>query len=553
MPTPVIPPTLISDPTQGFKVWNITQIYNPVSAPLARYVPNVDDQVLDWTAGYFRVTAVDYTTGLSTLIPWSPPVDATAGDDDDILLGDGPGTQYESYRAYIDTSVIPYVLALDSRLHLYGTTVTYVKVFLGTDISQQGTVISSMYDTAGNFLGENIPTELVTMPNDNNLAVQTPKVGYTTSQLADGEVVTVVTYSANGSATSTARCLVKNTQFVRTTNASLKYITSIAVETPFLSSSQPKLIHYPINMAVEQLNLIGVVTYSDGTQLRMPVDGTKFSMLGLQNFVATIQGQIVPLVLTYTLSPGEYTYGATGASARFITEPYQATTEQEDGAYSVKLFAYPIWQDAITGYRLDWWLYTLDREDVYNVTPYIQAANQSAPFNPTLYDTVQNLVVAVNMSQVDSKFANYRHVQTIAVALLAPGNEHQDNWEIQFSPGQTPPYGIGVKAVLTFINQNDWTLDLTSGFNSLEQWLTNIYNYTQPLYSSISETAPPIPNFFALVVGGQRIEIPVSQWNQPISIPGGIAEGQPVYLQFFLRNSQTDLQLGISGLVTHYP
>jgi hypothetical protein len=543
------PPVLIVDQQAQFRTWNISQIYNPVSNPTAQYVPNVNDLVIDWTAGFFQVSAVNYSTGVSTLTPWSPPQSSVPGSNQSVLLGDTPGVQYESFRAYIDTTTTPYTLAMDARLHLYGTAVSYIKVFYGTDISQNGTVISQMYDQAGNFLGENIPTELVAMPDGNNLAIQCPQVGYTLTQVADGDALTIVAYTSAGTPVFTAPVLAKNTRFIRSTNAATKYITGIALETPFLSESDPKLIQYPINMPVEQLNLIGVVTYSDGTSARLPVDGTKFAIWGLENFTATISGQTIPVVLRYMLSPGEVNYMAAGANQLVITASYSATTLQQDGAYSVKLFGYPVWQDPINGYYMDWWLYTLDRDEVYHVTPYVQAASNSPAFNPLLYGTLQNLTVAINMSQVDPKFANYRHVQTTAVSLLAPGNQQgQTDWTIQFAPGQTPPYGLNTAAVLTMINQNNWTLGLASGFQSLQQWLTNVYFNTLPLYNTFAESAPPTPNFFTLIVGGQAIELPVSQWNQPISIPGGIAQGQLVYLQFFQRSSSGDLQLGCSAM-----
>lgn len=553
-PSPVsgTPPTLIYNPDRGFTVWNIKEIYNPNTNATAQYVPNTDDMVLDWTSGWYRVTAVDPSSGISTLTPWSPAPASVPGVNTTLLLGDMPGVQYERFRVYLNTAVLPYTLQCDAALHLYGTTVTYIKIFRGSDISANGQVVSQWYDNAGNLLGENIPTELVLMPDANNVAIQTPKVGYTLTQMSDGELVTIVAYRADGGACFTAPALVSNTGAVRSTDASLKYITDISVETPFLSQSDTTLIQYPINMPVEELNLMGVVTYSDGTVARLPVDGTKFSMLGLPQFVSTIIGQQVPLTLRYALSPGEQTYGSTAANPNFITKNYTATTTALVGAYSVKLFPTPVWQNPISGYRLDWWLYTLDRNQVYNVTSLVQAAQNSAPFNPLLYATTQQITAAINMSQVDPSFANWRHVQTFSINLLARGDtQGQTDWTVAYAPGQNPAYGVGVKALLTMVNQNLWTLDLTSGFNSQEQWLTNLYSMTLPLYNVQTENAPPTPNFFALIVGGQRIEVPIAQWNQPVTLAAGIAEGQPVYLQFFERTQANDLQLGIAGLITH--
>lgn len=551
-PVPGTPPTLIYNPDRGFTTWNIKDIYNPVTNATAQYVPNVNDMVIDWNSGFYRVSAVDPSSGISTLSPWSPAPSSVPGAQTSLLLGDMPGVQYERFRVYLNTTVLPHSLQCDAALHLYGTTVSYIKIFRGSDISANGQVVSQWYDNAGNLLGENIPTELCLMPDANNIAIQTPKVGYTLTQMSDGELVTIVAYRADGGPCFTAPALVVNTGAVRSTDASLKYITSIAVETPFLSQSDPSLIQYPINMPVEELNLMGVVTYSDGTVNRIPVDGTKFAMLGLQQFVSTIIGQQVGLSLRYTLSPGEQTYGSTSANPNFITKPYTATTIAQVGAYSVKLFPTPVWQDPIAGYRLDWWMYTLDRDLPYNVTGLVQAAQNSAAFNPTLYATTQQITVAINMSQVDPKFANWRHVQTFAVNLLARGDtQGQTDWSIAYAPGQNPPYGIGVQALLTMVNQNLWSLDLTSGFNSMEEWLRNLYQMTLPLYNVETESAPPTPNYFALIVGGQRVEIPVTQWNQPVQLAAGIAEGQPVYLQFFERTQANDLQLGVAGMIVH--
>lgn len=546
----ITPPTLIVDPNRGFRTWIMTEIYRPGSN--GSIVPNVNDAVWDWTNGLYRVTAVDYTTGISTLQKYNPPADAGGLSDQDILLGAGPGYQSESFRVYINTSVIPHSMAIDSRLHFYGTTVSNVKVFLGTNTSATGQVISAFYDQSGNLLGDAIPLEVVAMNDVTNIAIKTPKVGYTNHQFPDGEVVTIVAYDDAGHAVSIAKCLVKNTAFIRSADASMKYIASISIETPFLSSSDPKVIEYPINMPVQNLNLMGVVTYSDGSTSKMPIDGTKFRLYGLENYIATIQGQTVPLVLAYQVGPSEYSYITPTTANGMITESYSATTSQADGTYSVKLFVYPVWINAINGYRLEYFLYNLDRDVFYPVTNLVQLATNSQAFNPTLYGTVQNIQAAINLNEVYPGWANYRHVQTFSITLSAPGDTTgQDNWLIAYSPGQSPQYGVGTQAIADFVNTNNWRIDVSCGCATKEEWLEKVYYAAQPLVDLSTETQAPEPNYFVLVVGNQQVEVPVDGWNTPITTNNAPAEGGLVYLRWLRRGAATDLQLGISGLIVH--
>jgi len=546
------PPIPVVKPNDPFAVWNITQIYNP-SNPVepAVYVPNVYDLVIDYDQGLFKVTAVDYTTGQSTLESWTLPLAPPSGDDDDdVLLGAGPGTIADSYRVFINSALRPATLALDRRQRIYGSSTSSIKVFQGTDISDQGTVISQFYDTNWNLLGDNIPLELVAMNNTSNTAVKAPKVGYTQTLLNDGELVTVVAYDDVGGAVSTAKFIVQNSSFIRKNDDSIKYITAISLTSPFLDPSDPTNILFPINMPVQSLPIMGVVTYSDGSTSSLPVDGTKFAMAGLSNYIATRQGQTIPLVLIYNLSSDEYNYIGTPSTNNTVTQAYTATTEAVDGAYSVYMFAYPVWVNASTGYRLQVYLYNLDRQDVYDVTNLVTADTDTASFNPKQYNVVQNLRLAVNMNQVDASYKAWRYVQTTAITLLRPGTDASgDAWTIQFKPGQTPAYGVGVSAAATYVEVNNWTLDITCGKTNLTDWLNTLYFATQPLYDPMSEVVAPTPNIMVIVANNTPYEFPVSQWNQALTVTTQLTNGDDLFIEWIYRDGQNDQQLGVSGLI----
>jgi hypothetical protein len=297
-----------------------------------------------------------------------------------------------------------------------------------------------------------------------------------------------------------------------------------------------------------------VVNYSDGSKLRMPIDGTKFTMHGLENYIATIQGQEVPLVLTYRLSEGEYSYILTPSPSKHISVPYKAVTLRNDGAYSVKLFAYPVWINALSGYRLEYFLYNLERQEVFNVTQYIEQAAGARAFNPIEFGVVQSIGVAVDLNRVDTSFAAYRHVQNFDITLISNANMHgQTNWTVGFTPGQNPPYGPDIRAISTFINVGNWQLDIRCGAATQTEWLNRVFYATQPLFDDQTEERAPEPNFFIVRSAGSSVELPISMWNSIITTTASPPDGGLITIEFIRRNATTDLQLGVSGMVVHYP
>lgn len=547
------PGRFIIDPDRRYTEWGLWEIYTGPEGP-GSYVPNVDDAVRDWNQGFFRVASVDYTTGLSTLVPWDAFANNQAVPAVDVLLGSGPGYQSESWRVYLDTRTMPHVLEVDRRLHLYGSQVEYYKVFKGTDISETGEVISALYDQSGNFLGENIPFEIVATPSINNLAIKAPMTGHTSYKLADGELVTIVAFSNNGAKIGHYKMLVDNTSLVRRTDSYRKYVKSIRLETPFLSKSDPTLIEFPINVNTSTVSMQGVVEYSDGTVKRIPVteNSGKFQVFGLAHYVPTIQGQVASLILNYQLSDDEYAYSQGPTFNESLTERYRAKTVAAVNAYSIKLYAYPVWQDDVRGYALDFWLYNLDRQEYYRVPKgLVEIHNGSRNFDGLDFLTTQRVTFALSMNELDGKYTTYRHVQTIEIALKAPGNEDRTNWVLKYTPGSLTEYGNNLKAAVTFINTNNWKVSIKNGFNSKEEWLRNTYEAVEPLYDERTEVEAPIPTHFIVHTARRQTEFTIDQWDQDLSLYYDLNEGEVLYLQFIRRTIVNDLQLAVVGLPCH--
>lgn len=537
----------VYQPEGRWTIWNINEIY--MGGPAAgRYVPKVNDYVKDVSTDQsWRVESLDQVTLVPTLVP---VITVQVGEfsELDVLLGVGPGTQSDTYRIYIDKSVIPYTLDVDARLYVAGSMVATAKIFKGSLLTGNEKCISALYDNSGTLVSQAIPLETVSEPNGVNYSIRTVPVCNTTEDLADGEIVTVVFYSDLGHVVSKRQLLVENTAFIRSTDKSVKYITGIALDSPFLSNSDPKLIQYPLNVPLSGMNLMGIVNYSDGSSLRMPVDGTKFSVFGFENFVSTIIGQKFPVVLKYTLSPGEIVYGASVAGDRFMTETFTATTMKAEGVYSLKLYVVPVWVDAVVGYRLRWFMYSLDRNIAMDVTHHVMINANSAAFDPTAYGVNQHLNVSINLKDVNPGFKNYTHVQTVEIALSSQGTERVANWNIAYEPNQQPRYGADNHVSTTFFNQNLMKIKLDMGLTNIQDWLKRVYYDALPLVDMDVERVAPEPTHFVLMVGNDELIYPITQWNATLTLNTVLENSSTLVIRFVKQLPDGNVELGLGAM-----
>lgn len=542
----------VYDPNARWCWWNLDEIYLHGGPGANRYVPKLNDYVKDHlTNEDYIVETIDPVTLATTLRLLSNGANSGIIDPPDVLIGVGPGTQSDTYRVYLDTTVTPHVLAVDTRLKVAGSLSSYVKIFKGTSVGSSGKVISFLYDPSGTFLTQNIPLELAAIDSHTNHSIKVVSVCYTNEVLNDGELVTVVVYSADGHVVSKRQLLVENTSFIRTVNSSQKYISHISLKSPFLSSSDQNTLNYPINVPLQAFNMIGVIHYSDNTTMELPVDGSKFKIMGLERFVATIVGQEVNLGLSYALSPGEVCYGAVSGDGKFVTAPYRLLVTNQIGAYSVKLYGYPVWIDSVSGYMMKYFMYNLDRDVTFEVTPFVSYNSDSTPFRPKAYGETQRLSVRINIRDVSSMFNSYIHVQTFDIVLRSPATDRdpgQSNWTILFEPNQMPPYGSGLKVRANIVNATLTKINVSAGLSTKAEWLERFYLATKPLIDRRREVSPPEPNFFAFTLGTQRYEFPIAAWNNELSVVNGIDVDDTLFIEFIKREAAGDILLGKAGV-----
>lgn len=541
----------VYDPNGLFKVWALPEVYTG-GVGENRYVPKVHDLVFDPAMRiWYIVDQVDAVTLIPKMSKLDKSVPTTGIDDTDLLLGVGPGTVSDTFRVYLNKNVLPYTLTVDRRLRVHGSECVSAKIWRGSELTGNAKVVSKWYDQSGSLLGQSIPLELVATEDVENKSIKVVPVCYTSEDMPNGELVTVVFYSATGGVVSKAALLVEDSSYTVSPNAAVKYITGISLKTPFLSKSDPKVVKYPMNVPLIGLSLVGVVHYSDGSSKEMAVDGGKFSMFGFDGFVSTIIGQTLPLVLNYQLSRDELVYGTDMSAARSITESYKAIVDKAEGMYTPKLYGYPVWVNEISGYRLEWWLYDLDRNLATLVTPYVKISNNSAPWGPLDYGTKQTLRVEINLRSVHPSGLDYIHTQIIDIVLRQPGTSRSTNWAIGFDPHQAPYFGENNAMKTTFINSGLTRVDITCGETVLEAWLTRMYKLTKPLTDPSKEGELPMPNYFSICGRDWNFDYPISQWNAALTLSRTMPDNDTVFIKFFQRTPDADIQLSIAAMPTY--
>lgn len=534
------------DPTASFKIWSITEIYLGAEGA-NKHVPKIDDLVVVFPPLVFkRVVSIDETTMVAEMVGVDLSEQSGEFTEEDLLLGVGPGTQADTYRIYIDKSVLPHSLTVDPFVTVGGSRVTHARIFRGSDLNGAGDIVSLIYDSLGGVVGNLIPLEVIS--TNGNVSTKVIPPCQTMADIQNNEILTAVLYTDTGHVASKRQFLAENTAYILRANTFARYVTHISLKCPFLSSNDPTLINLPVNVTLTGLNAVGVVHYSDGSSIEYPVDGTRFAILGLNNFIATQVGQEIPLVLRLKLNSDEVSYDTSEVNNGYMTRSFRIMTTASDGAYNVKLYCVPTWQNAVNGYRLRWFMYNLDRQTTEEVTNHVTFTPDSVSFNPTSYGIAQNLVVAVNLNDVNPTSVSYRHVQSLVIVLRGPGTQRTTNWTITYVNGQDPLYGVDTHANLKMINSNLYRIKVDSGFANQTEWLNKLYYAGKPLFDPLREGAPPIPNFFQIVVGGTEVEYNLDEWNIESDLPNGLDVNGTVIIRFIRRTQTTDLQVGLAAL-----
>lgn len=524
----------------AWRQWSIEEIYRGEEG-LNKFIPKVKDWVCEPETGkMWRVANLDLVTYIPELVPINIFQDVTVNQ----IIGMSPG----NHRVYYDRSITPHTLAVDSFMRVYGSENSYARIYKGEAIDPDK-IISRRYNNSGMFIGHDIPLELTAFNSHDNYAIKNIPTCNTDTNLVDGEVVTVVTFSSSGKVLARTTCIVDETTYVSQAFAEQKYITAIFLRSTFINDMNDKDINFPVNLNIQSFNPIGVVQYNDGSQQEYPIDGDKFSLWGLEDFTSTIIGHKVPLTLRYRFGPTEVGLSTVNNDGYFATAPYNLIVSSPNTSYSVKLFVYPVWVDSVTGYKLKAFLCNLDRNIAIEVTNHLTLAMNSPAFNPIGYGITQRLIFSVNLGNISSIFNYFIHIQTVDIVLRAPAHDTvaPTLWEVASQvPAIGGMFGTRLKAIVDAPTRKKvW---IFSDIDTEQEFIDRMYKLSIPLHNPVTEIGPLNPTHFEVSYLNEKVLVPIANFKNHIQFTNMVAEHSNVDVVFIRKIGETVLKLSAVSL-----
>lgn len=532
---------------RGFTVHSEKDIYTGPDGT-GQVCPNVDDMIWSWVHGPMRCIGLNVDTGISIVEPWQPPNQNIDASGLDVLLGNGGHTPREYYILHVDNSVVPATITADAKLRLYRKDADHVKYYLGYNDEQVDEVISKNYDGTGNYLNDRVGLEPIQQGEPNIHTAFTPEQSHTTHTLRSGDIVTAVIFNEQGGRISTTEMVVAETALSNKGLNSARYVSGINLKSPWMRVDS-NVLEVPVNLPVSSLGLMAEVIYNNGERVTHPVDGTRFSVYGLDNYVASSPDYNHPLVLSYRMDANEVSTKQSATGSNHITKEYSIHTLPAQHEYNLKLFVYPDWDGSMWIPR--YFLANLSRSEILEVTNLVTYGEGSlGTFNPTLWGVEQTFTVSIRLNEVDASYAPYRHVQSIKLVVFGPPRiSNTASWLVHYEDHGGQAYGEGIYAEQRLVTVSDYAFKLDVDANSVDEWLNKTFRPTLPLYDKAIESTAPVPTHFDVVVGDERKRYPISSWNQTLNFGVRLATGALVSVVWIIETEHEDLYLGVSGFM----
>lgn len=545
-------PTLstdIVDRDRGYRQFSREELFNIDTR--TGWLPNNGDLIKDSVRRmFFEVRAVDYTSYTWTEVPWAQ----TPVINDNPALGGLNPYHNVTTNVYVDTTKNPATMRIDGRFPFIGSDLDSVRIFLGTDITQNGNIISG-YMVNGRLSDNKIPLRSITVPGSETVRKEM-RTGICTREVENGAGIRVVVYADNGEVAYIAGGQIIKTNYVAASEAPQRQVLDVKLRSPFMDDTNSTTLQLPINIAIDDIPLSVEIHYTDGKRT-LAVDGSRVKVVGLHNagafdryYIASNAGHKLPISVSYRLAEDE-TYIGDDVHFGVITKDYFATTETVDGAYSLKLYVVPVWLDAARGYRLQYVLYNLLRGNFFDVTGHVTSPASSAPFDPLLFNVQQTLNVHVDVSNASPIYKPHVHAQSFAITLRSKGNMEGTNFTLGYQPSGII-YGEEVYAKFVFVNVSFSTLDISCGLTSKSDWLEKLYLPSYPLYDRRNEAGAPEPTHFELVSGGFTYIHPIDAWLAPLAVDYRLVTGSTITIRWLRRTPTDTLYLGQSSMLAHH-
>lgn len=528
---------------------------HPVNEKENYVVPFENQAIIDVVNGmWYRCIHVDEEGTLkATLVPlvWQNPTDVNVVEQE-WLFGKKGGPFIGEALLSIDFSVRPNVARVDATIMRPGA--DYALLYRGTTPDGKGKIISAVYDQSGTMITDNIPTPLAEIIDRTNQMIKTTgqfSVTENEEALPNGTQAVLCFYATGGVFIPPAQLVrVQHSAYMRDHRIGIKYLKEIRLLSPwFTNMNQPDTLRIPINVPMTQIEFRAEKIYSDGsTSGPLPVNGTVFSLRGLNEYRPTFPGQSTEVVLVATLANDEQLYIAEPGNPNFKRKTYTLLAGAVEGAYSPRIFTYPQWDSAINGYSLQHFLYDLDRKAWVNVTAQVTLNDKSPAWRPAAYGVAQSMIFNINLRDVAPTYKSETFIQHTEIVLYRDLNTPGKKFDVSFVFDK-PTYQAKVLKAVN--NGASSTANIRNDIEKQQDWLDALYWGVYPSYDSWNEERAPDATHFYIrhPFDGRKWLFPIASWANNLPVPVSMQPGSTWYIDWVARDGTgVELQLATTGV-----
>jgi len=499
-----------------------------------------------------KVDYVDYQgkTLKATLSAWNPRTNDGDTAEQDWIYGLPGGPMAGEAVLAIDYSVRPNRAQCDSTIMRPGA--AYARVFLGST-AEKSNNISAQYDKSMIMISDKVPVKLAEIVDRTNKMIMTTgpfSVTKNDQEMPDGTRCWLVFYDeGDGFIPPAQPLMVQHSSYMRDHQLGVKYVTAVELLSPwFTDTTNPQLLNLPVNLLLGSVEFRAVKHYSDGsTSEPEAVNGTNFALHGLGEYRPSWPGQTAELTLVGKFAKDEQAYLPQPGNPDFMAVTYNILVGAVEGAYSPRLYTFPVWSPTIKGYRLQHWLYDLDRQIATDVSQFVTFNQSSEPWRPTAYGISQSLIFNLNLRDVSKQYESVVFKQHVGITLYADVNGPGKRFDVSFAEDKPAYQGKFVKVKNAGVAT---TFSVDNGFATQEEWLTGMYRSVLPSYNRLEEDKAPNPTHFDLVhEDGRKWRHPIADWNKQNVISIEFGKGRGWFIHWLLRSSSgSELQLATTGV-----
>jgi hypothetical protein len=305
--------------------------------------------------------------------------------------------------------------------------------------------------------------------------------------------------------------------------------------------------------------MYGIVRYSDGESVTLPLGGSKFLLEGTDNYVSSVLGSKTAVRLVYHLDKTERYIKNNNSAVGIIDKQYILLSVRGNGlddgasdAYAVKLFGYPRWNTSTQVYTMEYYI-TFNDGVFYRVTNLVRPASTGGQFNGASLGITQTFTVTINLNTINSNYKSYNHVQIMNVNLARRGEESMvPLWTVAYQ-SSTTRYGEGLFLRGASLNQTNsaWSCYYVQPGTTKQEFLERCYYRSKPLYNPALQEGPEEPTHMLIgtFTADSWREISLATgFGTPIELTGNYPNGTLMIIRFIKRGVDGDRVLSVCGV-----